>query len=398
MKLKNGKAILPLLVLMLTSNPAFGQRAAKPPDDAYVSKQLESQLLAIADEAVTTQLQILVSGDLDGSLKNKKLARLYRVAMMDRFKFQVYTGSKLKETRQDYKDFKTRLEVKAASKRGNKVTLKITETTELKLDVPGGPPFYAYVDTHLFDFVYEGNEWSLVKDTIFQPKPSAINTAEKLSPAQLQMIPLKDAPPGYRPGKMQASLAANSGAFLVKASLAPAAWPIGFNRTAAVDYATAHALSPNPAYYTFSNDCTNFVSQCMYTGGWQMVGFGAGFGRADPNNWYYSCISSFGQPVASYSWGGAYNFNVFILNAGRVDGVPYYTDLQPGDIIACDWDTLNGPHQPDGRIDHWVIITGKDTDGNVYVSYHSNNRLNKPMTQLRLVDEPGANFYGDRIR
>lgn len=155
----------------------------------------------------------------------------------------------------------------------------------------------------------------------------------------------------------------------------------------------------NPDYYRFGNDCTNFVSQCMYTGGWQMVGFGGGFSRASPSVWYYSCISSVSfRPIASYSWGAAYNFNVFILNAGRVTGVQYYQDLIPGDLIFADWDTANhGPHVPDGRVDHAMIITAKTSDGNVFVSYHSNDTRNRSMIDIAAA-EPSANFFGDRVR
>lgn len=175
MSLKNSKAIVSLCLLLLIHTFVIAQTPTTSSNDTYISKELETQLLVIASEAITTQLQILVSGDLYGSLKNKKYAHLYRDTMMSKFKFQIVRRNKLKETRQDYKDFKTNLVIKVAAREGNKITLKITETTELKMDVPGGPPFYAYVDDHIFEFIYTGQEWKLVKDDIIRPKPPQLN-------------------------------------------------------------------------------------------------------------------------------------------------------------------------------------------------------------------------------
>ncbi len=48
----------------------------------------------------------------------------------------------------------------------------------------------------------------------------------------------------------------------------------GYDAEAAIAYAMDYALSHNPEYPLFENNCTNFVSQCLVAGGIQMSGDG----------------------------------------------------------------------------------------------------------------------------
>lgn len=381
---------------LLISSTILAQTPIVSPKNDNVPKELVSQLLGIAEEAITTQYQILVNGDIEGSLKNKKLAHLYREGMSDKFSFQAFRRNKLKETKQDYKDFNIRLEVKVTSKENNKILLKATEYVVLKLNVPDGPDTTEYKQDHLFEFSYQGQEWELVKDSILRPQLSPINNPNPLPTENAPMTPTINAPAGYRSRNFQEKRMDEQslGAHFFRTAFSPL--PI-LNHQAAANYARQYALIYNPAYYRFNNDCTNFASQAMLAGGWQMVGFGAGFGRTNPDNWYYSCISSAtGRPIASYSWGAAYNFNVFILRANRVQHVTYFQDLQPGDLVFADWDTINGPHLPDGRVDHAMIVTTKDVNGNIYVSYHTNDTKDRAITDI-IMHEPSANFFGDIV-
>lgn len=56
-----------------------------------------------------------------------------------------------------------------------------------------------------------------------------------------------------------------------------------YNRTQAISYAEKWAFSRNPAYYNFDpigGDCTNFISQCIYSGS-NVMNFN------NINGWYY---------------------------------------------------------------------------------------------------------------
>lgn len=316
---------------------------------------------------------------------------------MNQFSFQVHRRNNLKVNKQDYKSFKINLAIKAASRENNKVSLQLTEHTLLKLDVPGGPDSTEYKQDILFEFVYQGQEWKLVEERILRPVSPHIDT-NLILPDTPPMIPTINAPSGYgaRNSQERQTSERTFGALLLKASFGSSFPQSGFNHQVAATYAQQYALTYNTAYYRFNNDCTNFASQSMFQGGWQMVGLGVGFGRTNPDNWYYSCVSALGRPIASYSWGAAYNFNVFILRANRVQHATYFQDLQPGDIIFADWDTVNGPHQPDGRVDHVMIVTVKDSNGNIYVSYHTNDTKNRSINDI-ILHEPSANFFGDTV-
>lgn len=117
-----------------------------------------------------------------------------------------------------------------------------------------------------------------------------------------------------------------------------------YNRQAAVDYANTWWDRHNPQFPAFQDDCTNFISQCLYAGGapmrgmpnrsqgWWMVGL--------PERW-------------SYSWSVAHSLRWYLetstkgLMATRVYSI---SELELGDVIFYDF-------TGDGRIDHSTIVT-----------------------------------------
>jgi hypothetical protein len=159
-----------------------------------------------------------------------------------------------------------------------------------------------------------------------------------------------------------------------------------YNKTAAAAYAVKHATVYNTASYrTYTaNDCTNFISQCLKAGGWSETG--TSLSRTSNTTWLYS---SLGESFTSYTWAGAHNHYFFHKETARSVAGAYISDLRLGDIMQV---SFNG----DGQIGHTVIVSKEDTNGTDYVSYHSTNTLNKPVTQF-LSDvratSPSALFY-----
>src|SRR4051794_4928356 len=78
-----------------------------------------------------------------------------------------------------------------------------------------------------------------------------------------------------------------------------------YSRYASSEYGMKYALSPNPSYPPFPNDCTSFVSQALFAGGWTMIDGG----RKDSSVWWWG-LSVWSN--ASYTWGGAHNFSQFL--------------------------------------------------------------------------------------
>ena len=106
-----------------------------------------------------------------------------------------------------------------------------------------------------------------------------------------------------------------------------------YQRSVAVAYAQTWCDSYNPAYPSPSNfhgtDCTNFVSQCLYEGGWPQTG-GTFFSRADNNKWWCGGILGTG---ASYSWGAAENLRKFLTLSSRSSIASGILATRPGDVL-----------------------------------------------------------------
>lgn len=131
-----------------------------------------------------------------------------------------------------------------------------------------------------------------------------------------------------------------------------------YDRRSAVRYAERWWNSYNPEYRKFTDDCTNFISQCMRAGGAPMWG--------SPNRgkgWWYSGKSW------SYSWAVAHSFRWYLsgsrqgLTGKEVDSPK---DLIPGDVICYDF-------EGDGRWNHNTIVVMKDSDGMPLVNAHTYN-------------------------
>jgi hypothetical protein len=131
-----------------------------------------------------------------------------------------------------------------------------------------------------------------------------------------------------------------------------------YNRLKAVQYAERWWNSYNPAYKKFEVDCTNFISQCLHTGGAPMRGYpnrGAGWWLRN-NNW-------------SYSWAVANSLKIYLSNSKsglRAREVSSPDQLLLGDVICYDF-------EGDGRFNHNTIVTGKDAYGMPLVNAHTYN-------------------------
>ncbi len=117
-----------------------------------------------------------------------------------------------------------------------------------------------------------------------------------------------------------------------------------YNRDLAIEYAYHWWNSYNPKFYNFENlggDCTNFVSQCLWYGGIDML--------YTPLGWYYSNLNN-----RSPSWTGVDEFFNFATNNNDLYGVKakvcYIDDLQIGDIVQMMQNNENDYH-------HTMLVT-----------------------------------------
>ncbi|MBP3038844.1 amidase domain-containing protein [Bacillaceae bacterium Marseille-Q3522] len=131
-----------------------------------------------------------------------------------------------------------------------------------------------------------------------------------------------------------------------------------YDRLKAVQYAERWWNDHNPAYKSFSVNCTNYVSQCIRAGGAPMTGYphqGKGWWMQN-NSW-------------SYSWTVANAFRHYLPNAKkglRAKIVQHPEELIIGDVICYDF-------QGNGRFDHTTIVTEKDASGMPLVNANTTN-------------------------
>ncbi|WP_018664123.1 amidase domain-containing protein [Heyndrickxia acidiproducens] len=131
-----------------------------------------------------------------------------------------------------------------------------------------------------------------------------------------------------------------------------------YDRLKAVQYAERWWNSFNPAYKSFTDDCTNYISQCLHAGGAPMRGYpdrSKGWWMRN-NNW-------------SYSWTVAHSLKTYLQYSKtglRAKEVSTPQELKYGDIICVDF-------QGDGRFDHTLIVTGYDYNGMPLVNAHTTN-------------------------
>ena len=130
-----------------------------------------------------------------------------------------------------------------------------------------------------------------------------------------------------------------------------------YDRRSAVQYAERWWNEFNPAYNKFTDDCTNFISQCLHAGGIPMWG--------SPNKakgWWMRGKSW------SYSWTSAHGFYLLMAKSGgiRTKKVANPQELNLGDIICIDF-------EGNGRFDHSLMVTAKDANGMPLVNAHTTN-------------------------
>ena len=138
----------------------------------------------------------------------------------------------------------------------------------------------------------------------------------------------------------------------------------GYNGTVAAAYARQYAYNYNPAYRSWGSDCTNFASQAVKAGGWV---YDYGY-YLDAHNWWYNFFNQ------TRSWVNAHYFWWFNEYSNRSYLVNSTCNLDLGDIVSADWNR-------DYYVDHQMVVT-KKIGCNIWLSYHSNDNLNKPFWEL----------------
>jgi hypothetical protein len=147
-----------------------------------------------------------------------------------------------------------------------------------------------------------------------------------------------------------------------------------YNRQAAVDYAEKWAMSYNtPKYQELSEDCTNFVSQCIRAGGIDYMWYGD---RTSYLPWWHILYAD-----SAYSFTYAPLWFKHFSFVRNVNSTSWITNLYYGDIIQIASSNNRYSAGPD-NIFHSRIVVGfgsgpnypdPNPNGNPYCAQHTSN-------------------------
>ena len=168
-----------------------------------------------------------------------------------------------------------------------------------------------------------------------------------------------------------------------------------YNRVSAISYANLYAYACNTQYpYFTDNDCTNFVSQCVFTGGVPQSGDGTCRNEETSKEWYVKSVPQCGLPGQKYrtwAWSNAWSrvdaFRYYMRDEKKlyVEAYPANNEsisllidrVRPGDIVQFDvlvQDIFSRWWNPT----HGAIIVQKTNKG----GYYKNDALFKEHTGL----------------
>lgn len=136
------------------------------------------------------------------------------------------------------------------------------------------------------------------------------------------------------------------------------AYRFEYSRLEAVRYAERWWNDYNPIYKKFTDNCTNFISQCLHAGGAPMTD---GVNRS--KGWWYH------EDNWSFSWTVAHSFRWYLSSAKtglRASEVAKPEELIKGDVICYDFDG-------DGKWQHTTIVVAKDANNMPLVNAQTTN-------------------------
>ncbi|MFE5868414.1 amidase domain-containing protein [Streptomyces roseifaciens] len=267
----------------------------------------------------------------------------------------------------------TKTSVDKTTVKGNRATVRVTETTvltykKIRGDEPSTTGFTAH---HELSFSLGKNGWELTGIRPQDDGPGAINEP-RTAVAATGSIDLNGSPaatryPGSRNAKPKTLTATTKGGLDYKAMAA---------------YAEKYWRNYNPAYRSYNSvggDCTNFISQALKAGGWKDA---AGTDTSDYRKWWYNKSSQ------SDSWVGANEWAWHTLSTKRATNLSNVYQMDVGDILQMDFDG-------DGSKDHSMMTTYRSRMGVPYLTYHSTNTYRKSVASI-IASYPGAIYYAYR--
>lgn len=350
---------------------------------------LAVKLQNLAEQQLRFDNETLINGSREEPLQQRSWSSRFRVNMGQHLQQLNRLHDANSRSSHPYVRYETEVQPMSfeLGSTGATAILKARELTKLYLDRgndPETPEYTASALIHTFSFVMENGEWRIENDQV----PDVTHLAPPVpSPTEILPVPESDPTPPESAGDVEAP-GRNRRPILPEIAR-PALTKYNVTAKAVVNYAVKYWNNYNTAYHSYPDDCTNFASQSLRAGGWQYI---SGFYTSNSVWWYTGGAFGYVPPYASYTWAGANNLNQFMWSqyGNRATFRSMVANLQPGDILIANWDH-------DNLHFHSMVVTAKDSSGELYITEHTDNHLNKKFFSVILpqilLQHPNTSWY-----
>lgn len=293
-----------------------------------------------------------------------------------------FVRGRLADLHGGYSRSATTARIDQATVTGSLARLKVTERTKLFfVDRSADVDHTAYEASHELELHRSGGKWLIGSATYLPADPYSTPVTQFTDELPARMQEARAAGSAkVAPGRKTSSSEPLATRYVeTKAGTSGGVSTMaGYNYTAMVNYARAWAFGVNTAYPTYApdRDCTNFTSQCLHQGGWQLV---TGYYKNN-NVWWYNSLNK------SYTWGGSENWYEFAINNSyRTHLLDSIYQLLNGDILQYDYGN-------EGIIDHNQICTGNLSGTPLMTQHSGTNYRDKPLNEI-MWDGSNANAW-----
>jgi hypothetical protein len=384
-------------LFVLSPGSAIGQ--------SVVPDSVRTQLIAIARQAVAAEQNAFIRGNPEQAIAASGLAARHGAGVKARIDRALQLRSRTLATRHRYTAYSDSLIVGGLTITGDTASLdagvRVTYTHSTTDNDALAPRAVGQQNPYRFTFARQNGTWALVN--VQQREIDAYRgggvktTATPLTTrqgfrARSTRTPPPPTPESQRPDDLRSLGEVGPGPFATSVGLSPSLTDIVYDWQSAIAYARNWAYGRNPIYPEMRNffdwvgsgtDCTNFISQIMYNGSWRMTSGD----KTSTTSWYLNGTSP--DWYWSDSWSFADKWRLMGIRLSRVTGVNYWDQLLVADVVEFDW----GPN-PDAYIDHAMFITIIDSYGEIYLTAHSNDRLDYPLSSVLASSDPATISYG----
>jgi hypothetical protein len=140
---------------------------------------------------------------------------------------------------------------------------------------------------------------------------------------------------------------------------------VSYDRVRALRYAELWWDGWNPDFPKLADDCTSFISQCLFAGRMPMQGQGN-----RRTGWWYRFGAHKSSEGWSYSWTTTHALYLFLTGKIGATVVRDPKELKIGDVIFYDW-------RGNGRYHHATFVADFDSAGNPLVNAHTDSSYHR---------------------